>query len=265
MTPRFRGRPTLGGVPCVSADEMREVDRAMIEDFGITLVQMMENAGRALAVLVRDLQASPDATRPVVVLAGAGGNGGGALAAARRLHTWGVPVQVVLSEAATRYRGVPGQQLRTVRLLGIPVAEAQDSLPPAPELIVDGLVGYGLRGAPQGRTAALIEWTLGIDAPVVALDIPSGIDATTGDVGEPAVRATTTVTLALPKTGLATATARPYVGALFLADIGVPPAVYRQPPLGLDFHTPFAGRDLVLLDEPGDGASSSAALPEPRG
>ncbi|MDE3053445.1 MAG: NAD(P)H-hydrate epimerase [Gemmatimonadota bacterium] len=248
---RVQMRPTLGGVPCVSADEMRTVDRVTIEDFGVTLIQMMENAGRALALVVRALVVPHRTAGAVAVLAGPGGNGGGALAAARRLHGWGLPVVALLSEDQAKYRGAPGAQLDAVRRLGIPIIAAGGTPPSKPPaLVVDGLVGYALSGPPRGQTAALIEWTRELDAPIVALDVPTGIDPTTGEVREPAIRATTTVTLALPKSGLAAAAARPFVGAVFLADIGVPPEVYTRPPLNLTFETPFVRHDLVRLHDP---------------
>src|SRR5690349_6977789 len=83
-------------VPAVTAAQMREVDRIMVEDLGISLVQMMENAGRAFAELTR-IQLAGLNRRRVVVLAGRGGNGGGGMAAARRLATWGAEVRVVLA------------------------------------------------------------------------------------------------------------------------------------------------------------------------
>ncbi len=89
-------------VPFITTDQMREVDRAMIEDFGISLVQMMENAGRNLAQLARQrfLDGDPRGRR-VVVLAGTGGNGGGGLVCARRLHNWGAEVEVSHSEGTS--------------------------------------------------------------------------------------------------------------------------------------------------------------------
>ena len=102
------------------------------------------------------------------------------------------------------------------------------------EIVVDALIGYGLRGAPKGRTADLIKLCLQQAARVLSLDVPSGLNATTGDKPGPAIRPDRTLTLALPKTGL-----QSVVGDLYLADIGIPPEVYF--PLGLSFE-PFFGR-----------------------
>lgn len=107
-----------------------------------------------------------------------------------------------------------------------------------PDLILDALIGYGLSGNPRGRTAEWIGWMNRSGSPVLALDTPSGLDTTSGLPGDPCVRAAATLTLALPKTGLLAPSARPFVGDLFLADISVPPELYRRiglvvPPLFL--------------------------------
>ena len=130
--------------------------------------------------------------------------------------------------------------------LAIEIAEAEVNLTSA-DLIVDALIGYSLRGAPRGAAAVLIREANALDAPVLSLDVPSGVDATTGTVYDPAVRATATLTLALPKRGLRTDAAREHVGELYLADIGVPPGLYGRPPLGLDIGPLFAQDDILRV------------------
>lgn len=196
-------------VPAVTATQMREVDRAMTEDFGIELVQMMENAGRNLA----DLAVRRYVPRTAVVLAGPGGNGGGGLAAARHLANRGVSVTVMLG--ADRLAAVTARQLDIVRRMTIPVL----SDPVTADLVIDALLGYSLRGNPIGRLASLITWANNCQSPVLALDSPSGLNVTSGRQAEPCVRADATMTLALPKTGLAEQEA---TGVLYLADISVP-------------------------------------------
>ncbi len=107
-------------LPFISTDQMREVDRAMIEDYGILLIQMMENAGRCLADLARKrfLGGNPRGRR-ILVLVGKGGNGGGGLVAARRLHNWGARVQVRLSEPDSEFTGVPAHQLAILQKVGV--------------------------------------------------------------------------------------------------------------------------------------------------
>ncbi|TDI37560.1 MAG: NAD(P)H-hydrate epimerase [Acidobacteria bacterium] len=234
-------------IPTVTRDQMVEVDRSMIEDFGIELLQMMENAGRHLAQLARDRFLVGDACgKEVAVLAGSGGNGGGALVAARRLHDWGANVEIALMRPVDAYDGVPAHQLRIAQKIGIRIVVAEDEpLSDGPEVILDGMVGYGLRGPPKGAIADAVRWAKAQPAPVLALDIPTGLDATTGETTQLTVKATATMTLALPKAGLAVLGAEEFTGQLYLADIGVPNAVYRQ--LGVEVDPIFSGSDLLRL------------------
>jgi NAD(P)H-hydrate epimerase len=202
-------------VPAVTASQMREVDRAMIEDLHIELVQMMENAGRNLASLAGALYAP----RSVVVLAGPGGNGGGGLVAARHLRNRGADVSVVLGAAGLA--PVPAHQLDIIERMGVPVLDQ----PAVADLVIDALLGYSLRGDPAPRFAELITWANSQSAPVLALDTPSGLDVTTGRQSAPCVRASATMTLALPKTGLAGSAV---TGRLYLADISVPPPLLER-------------------------------------
>ena len=115
------------------------------------------------------------------------------------------------------------------------------------DLIVDGIIGYSLSGAPRGAAADLIHWANDQDRPTLALDVPSGLDATTGTAYVPCVRAAATMTLALPKEGLRAEGAEQYVGELYLADISVPPALYAAPPLSLKVGPLFAEEDVIRL------------------
>ena len=139
-----------GEVPHLTTGQMIEVDRAMVEDYHVELMQMMENAGRNLAHLARDRFLDGDAEgKPVVVLAGTGGNGGGALVAARRLHNWGARVQVVLAQPMDKLTPVPAHQFDILTRMRVPVlaAEEIDTIT-TPAVVLDGLIGYSLRGAP---------------------------------------------------------------------------------------------------------------------
>jgi NAD(P)H-hydrate epimerase len=237
-------------VPWLTTEQMVEVDRLMIEDLGIELIQMMENAGRNLAFLAGERFLGGDAAgKTVVVLAGPGGNGGGALVCARRLVGWGAMAEVILSRSDDAFRPVPGHQLSVLRKMGVPchVAEEIDSSWSV-DLVVDGLIGYSLRGPPRGAAADLIRWANQQDSPVLSLDVPSGVDAGSGEIFDPAIRAAATLTLALPKAGLRAAGAEDHVGELFLADIGVPLSLYASPSLDLPVVGPlFATGDVVRL------------------
>lgn len=228
---------------------MREVDRAMIEDYKISLLQMMENAGRCLADLARSrfLGGDPRGQR-VLVLAGSGGNGGGGLVCARRLHNWGASVRVLITADSQRLGDVPQRQLSILERMGLEtdVAGNETELPES-DLVVDALIGYSLRGAPSGVSAALIRRANSQTAPVLSLDVPSGVDTTTGTVYDPSVRAKATMTLALPKEGLQVTEARTAVGELYLADISVPPSLYAGPNLGLDVGPLFHAADVIRI------------------
>ncbi|KPL23642.1 MAG: hypothetical protein AMJ93_04200 [Anaerolineae bacterium SM23_84] len=219
-------------VPAVTADQMREVDRIAVEEFGLGILQMMENAGRNLAGNVLDMLGV--ATGEITILAGSGGNGGGGICCGRHLHNRGFRVRIVLDTEPKHLGPASSNQLRIVQAAGLQPAapsEAEDAIRRA-DIVVDALIGYGLRGAPLGQTAELIECCNGLAERVLALDVPSGMDATTGEAPAAVVRAERTLTLALPKTGL-----EHIKGDLYLADIGIPPQIYEQ--LGLAVDLPF--------------------------
>ena len=239
----------MTGVTSVSIDQMREVDRLMTEDAGISLLQMMENAGRCLATHARDMLGGNVNGRRIVVLAGRGGNGGGGLVAARRLFIWGATVMVALAQSRDDMRGVPRQQLAILEWIGIPVRLVGDGISDLfadADLVIDALIGYSLRGAPGGPVAQLIRAADASGRSTLALDLPSGLDGDSGQASDPTIRATETLTLALPKRGLLAPAARPWVGRLYLADISVPEKVYRR--LGLTVGPIFATSDIIPID-----------------
>lgn len=244
MIPFYRAE-----VPYLSAEQMVEVDRAMVEDLGIELIQMMENAGRNLAHLARARFLGGDPRgRQVVVMTGTGGNGGGALVCARRLHNWGARVKVFATRPDEYFVPVSLHQLRILRRMRVEVEVSRVTGGElVADLIVDGVIGYSLKGSPGGAAVELIRWANAQDSPVLALDVPSGVDATSGIACDPAVEATATMTLALPKEGLRVPGARAHVGELYLADIGVPPSLYAEPALGLQVGSIFTESDIVRL------------------
>lgn len=239
-----------GNLPYLSTEQMIEVDRAMIEDYKIELIQMMENAGRNLATLAKQLflEGEPKGKK-AAALAGTGGNGGGALVAARRLRSWGASVKVFLSRAEDEFSGVPARQLEIVQNLGIDVTVGDEAPTENFDIVLDGLIGYSLKGAPRGNAATLIKWANAQDAPVLSLDAPSGVDTSTGQVFDPAITADATMTLALAKEGLRAKGVKAQVGDLYLADISVPPQLYAAPPLNLQVSSPFSEGEIVRLSK----------------
>lgn len=228
-------------VPAVTAEQMREVDRIAVEDFGLGILQMMENAGRNLAQNVIDML--DKGMGEVTVMAGSGGNGGGGLCCARHLHNRGFKVWVVLDREADTLTGAACNQLEILAAAGLePVvssSQAEEAIWRS-QIVVDALIGYGLHGAPKGRTAELINLILQHAARVLSLDVPSGLNATTGEAPGPVISPDRTLALALPKTGL-----QSVPGDLYLADIGIPPEVYH--PLGISFEPFFERRYWIPL------------------
>lgn len=230
--------PTVNGegLLWLTAAEMREVDRTMVEDLHIRLIQMMENAGRSLARLTIDVF-DPAA---VCVYAGRGGNGGGGLVAARHLANAGVSVAVALSAERETMSIMARHQLDILDRMGV----ASGHEPPFAPLALDCLIGYGLRGEPRGATAELIRAANETET-VVALDVPSGLDATSGYESQPCIAAAATMTLASPKAGLRESSS---VGDLYLADISVPPSVYSQIGYEQPSESVFKGGPLLSVE-----------------
>jgi NAD(P)H-hydrate epimerase len=235
-------------IPAITANQMREVDRLMIENFGIELIQMMENAGRSLAALSRQLFFNGDPSgKTVLVLVGRGGNGGGGLVAGRHLHNWGAHVHVYTTRSPSEFIDVPGHQFEILSKLGVPITfdVNLDDFPDS-DLILDAVIGYSLRGSPRDQAANLIRVANKSQIPILSLDVPSGMDATSGDVYDPHIRASATLTLALPKCGLIKDHAKDIIGALYLADISVPPELYEN--IGLSVGPIFKESGIVQIN-----------------
>jgi NAD(P)H-hydrate epimerase len=233
-------------IPAVTAEQMREVDRIAVEDFGLGILQMMENAGRNLAGNVMEMMGG--SFGEVTVLAGAGGNGGGGLCSARHLHNRGYKVNLVLDREASALGDAAANQLRILQAAGLQAVApsgAEEAIRRA-DVVVDALIGYSLRGAPRCRAAELIELcnTLRLQSEqakrVLSLDVPSGLNATTGETPGAVVHPDRTLTLALPKAGLAAISSE-----LYVADIGIPPEAYQ--PLGLSFEPFFRGQYWIRI------------------
>ena len=227
-------------VPALTEDQMREIDRIAMQDYGLGVLQMMENAGRNLALHVVDMLAGLEGE--VVILAGPGGNGGGGICCARHLHNRGVDVRLLLSREPESLAGAAASQFRILQQAGfqpLKHSQAEKALRRA-SVTVDALIGYSLRGAPRGSTAELIELCNKHARRVISLDLPSGLNATSGEAPGLLVRAERILTLALPKTGL-----RHAEGELFLADIGIPPEVFHA--IGIEFEPFFGNESSVRL------------------
>lgn len=233
----------------IDTPQMIEVDRLMIEDYHIELIQMMENAGRCLAIVAREVFLAGDPQKKkVAVLAGPGGNGGGALVSARRLASWGADVEVYVSHAKEKMTPVPAHQLDILMRMGLPIFSGED-LPSdgAYDLLLDGIIGYSVKGDPFGLPGEMIRWLNSREEKTLSLDTPSGLDLSSGTVHNPSVKADATLTLAMPKQGLFKREAKAIIGSLFLGDISVPPQLYREPSLKVEMGNLFRFSDIVQI------------------
>ncbi len=211
----------------MTAEEMAEADRIAIEQFGIDVVVLMENAGLQVGILARKMLGGTVAGRRASVVAGKGNNGGDGLVAARHLQNWGARVTVVLGAEKGDLRDVPAKQLKILEKMGVEIAGPAGGFDGA-ELLIDALLGYGSRGDPRDPMAGLIRKINSSGIPVLAVDVPSGLDATTGEPNEPCIVANATVTFGLLKTGFLNRQSMRFVGELYLADISLPEPIYQK-------------------------------------
>jgi len=203
---------------------MRALDRKAIEETGIPAAALMENAGRAVADEAERM--APDG--PIAIVCGHGANGGDGFVAARHLYNRNVPVRVVALEADR----LAGEALANFRALGacrLPVhALTPGDLPgirlalAGSRLVVDALFGTGLAGTLRDPWPALIELLNGLGIPILAVDIPSGLDCDTGQPLGAAIRAAKTVSMHAPKVGFSRGRGAEFTGAVVVADIGIP-------------------------------------------
>src|SRR4051795_3325275 len=222
--------------PLYAAQEMRDTDRWAIEDRGIPGMELMERAGAAVAREVDPLR--PDG--PVAVVCGKGNNGGDGFVIGRLLREAGRDVRVLLAGDADGIKGDAAEALR--RLGSDPEPFVPESLQSA-VVAVDALLGTGTTGAPRGAVGEAVEALARTQAPVVAVDVPSGVDASTGEVEGAAVRADLTVTFHGHKAGLWINPGKGYAGEVRVADIGIPPGAGVEHDVGLI-------TDAVLVDVP---------------
>ncbi len=215
----------------VSVEEMQRIDALTIETLGVPRLLLMEHAGFAIAHAVRTLSSSP--TRPIVVCCGSGFNGGDGLAAARLLHCWGYSPRIALLAPLASLREEPAIYANMLRRLNQPFVECAsvDSLSRIEAwwnnaaVIIDALLGIGVRGDVREPIATCIGRMNRSGRPIVAADIPSGLNGDSGTVQGIAVRATLTVAFGLPKQGCFRAQGPAHTGSLITDSITIPPTL----------------------------------------
>lgn len=208
-------------VRTLSSIALRQADAEARSNFGIEPLELMEVAGWQIARFVDAFMGGMRGKRAVVV-AGPGNNGGDALVAARFLRQRGAIVSASIVPSRDQ-NSLAGRQALTIRRLGIPMLDAPRGVDPSADVVIDGLLGTGIRPPLREPASRIIEAMNDTGRPIVAIDVPSGLDADTGVGAEGAVRAVATVTLAAPKAGLARA---PNAGRVFVADIGMPAVLF---------------------------------------
>lgn len=254
-----------------TAAQMRQMDQRTVTEYGLPSLVLMENAGRAVADAAWELL--PEQSRRVLILAGKGNNGGDGFVAARHLNAVGVDVVILLFARIEDLSGDAAVNARHAQALGLTIFEEpddatlQEALSGA-DVIVDGLLGTGLSGEVRGRLREVIEQLNATAAPVVAIDIPSGLHADTGQPLGVAVRAKITVTFGLAKPGLVQYPGKLYAGELRVVDIQLPPPLLQDPalhtyltepsdvramlpPRAPDLHKGEAGRVFIIGGSPG--------------
>ena len=217
----------LAGLP--DAEAMRATDRWAIDDRGIPGIDLMERAGEGLAALVRELEIGDE---PIAVVCGKGNNGGDGYVVARLLREAGRTVRVLAIAPVDELEG--DARTNAERLPGDPPEPfSAAALEPA-ALAVDALLGTGFSGVPGGPAAEAIDALNAWGGAVVACDVPSGVDASTGEVQGAAVQALATATFGAAKPGLWVNPGKAHTGAVRVVDIGIPPgAPVPPPPVGL--------------------------------
>jgi ADP-dependent NAD(P)H-hydrate dehydratase / NAD(P)H-hydrate epimerase len=217
--------------PLYDADGMRETDRWAIEERGIPSLGLMEAAGRAVAEAVGELE--PDG--PVRVVCGKGNNGGDGLVAARHLAAAGYEVEALLLWPAEELSDDSGANLRRLDGGRVQIEQGAGDLTErlaGSGAVVDAIFGTGFSGEPRDPAATAIAAIDGCGAPVVACDVASGVDASSGEVAGAAVAADVTVTFHAPKLGHRVAPGKWHTGALLVAPIGIPDGAPSEPAAG---------------------------------
>ena len=247
--PRLRAA-ILRGIPSVAGDQLLEARKMAEDEFGISVLQMMENAGRNLADLAMAYMGAPRG-KAAVVLAGGGFTGGGGMVAARHLINRGVAVGLALHVKAKNIPEETARQIHTLQKMEVAtllLAEeeiARLDFMESADVVLDTLVDYSLEGEPAGPVVAAIGAINRSYKRVLSLGAPSGLNPDTGEAGEHCVRARATLAVGLPTAGLFGEEARRLVGRVYLADIGIPREVYRA--FDLEVGPVFASGSLVGL------------------
>lgn len=230
------------GLPGLTTSQMIEVDRIMMKDLGVPLQLMMEHAGLNLARLALEL--SDPVVRSFRVIAGAGSNGGGGLVAARRLRGWGFKTEVFLPRGKNLLREIPAIQLNRATSVGVKIInELPEPSSDRKCIVIDAYLGYGFKPRRDDISESVFAY-LRSESQVVSLDVPSGLDSSSGE-SYSQLKPAATMSIAFMKNGLLHSSGE-LTGELFVADIGVPQDVY-QSKINLSWNDSYSLSDLKFL------------------
>jgi NAD(P)H-hydrate epimerase len=213
-------------IPILTCRQAREIDRRAVEEYGLSGLVLMENAGRGLA----DTLCGFSFSGPVVICCGKGNNAGDGFVLARHLDLRRVPVKTLVWAEPNELRGDAATNFAVLARCGVPIeifghrhdAARMEAHLAGAAWIVDALLGTGAAGEPRPPLDAVIGRLNAGPVPILAVDLPSGLNADTGAVARNTVRAAHTCTFVAAKPGLLMPAARPYVGELHVLDIGAP-------------------------------------------
>jgi NAD(P)H-hydrate epimerase len=211
----------------LTREQSRQLDRRAIEEYGISGLVLMENAGRGTVDVVERLGISG----PVVILCGKGNNAGDGFVIARHLEIRGHAAKAILLFPPSDLTGDAATNFAILEKTNVPIVETPDDLAShsrGADWIVDAMLGTGARGEPRPPFDAAIDWMNAQHARKLAVDLPSGLNC---DSGLPAVhtfRADHTCTFAAPKIGFKNSAAQPFLGQVHVCDIGVPPRLIDE-------------------------------------
>lgn len=234
-------------IPSVSVDQMKKIEELAEKHFGMDKGMLMENAGRNVAMLCRQIL-NGVREKTITVLAGKGNNGGDGLVAARFLHNWGARVTVIMADHPDNFFQLTKWHSGVLRSMFVNTLNPTNNLQfrdtiGGSDMIVDALIGYNIKGNPEGMYAALVNMANASRKKIIAVDVPTGLDSDTGHPYDPCIKAKYTLTFALPKKGLLVS--KNCVGELWVGDIGIPHEVYEL--LGMKIEKIFEKKDLVKV------------------
>ncbi|MEN6371547.1 MAG: NAD(P)H-hydrate dehydratase [Armatimonadota bacterium] len=240
-----------------TAEQMKELDRRASREFGVPGIVLMENAGLRTFDVVCDMLEELESHK-VAVVCGRGNNGGDGFVVARHLQQAGAEVEILLIGRMEDTKGDAATNLNIAEKSGIPITEVTDinelkSGLVHSDLIVDAIFGTGIKGEITGLAGDAIDAINESDSLVVSVDLPSGLDADTGQIAGRCVRADATVTFALPKIGLATYPGASYAGEVTVANIGIPDLAFDT--AGINTFVTDADDVMVRLPERPDDAN----------